>query len=556
MERTSTQNRAVADLIDAALRYRWRLIVPAFLATTAVLSVSMILPRKHKAEAIFERRTRMVMEQMMAKGAPESIDMPHQSLAEEIAGETALDELFAQLGPVLSSPMHHYSGHYDARRLREQLKKEVVIRPVLSTKSLVRVSVSYVAEDPDVGRTIVNTLVRNYIERTRTRLQERLAQSAAFFESEVARGKTLIEDLENRKLAYEIEHADLLPDHAANHRMMISDLEAELSLLEQKRESARQKVAMLEQRLAATPKTHSTDVTAPNPELVRIEKKKQDLEAQAERFVDQMGMTDRHPALINLRQRIAEIDRDLDRTMRTVVTEQHVSNNPKFHEFELLLTAATADADGFDKEHVVIGQRIKALQADVTNMFPVRSDYRKLVRGIDDLQRQQAFWEDNLRRIRLTSAAENQEAGIDLDFIKPCTQINKPVSPNLSQVILVAIALGLMTGAVSVFSACRTDESFNDGEQLSEAVNLPLFGSVSEIISHHRRRIRRVRNMVLYPTGAVAMATVLVSLTAALYLSLEHPASRPETATVAPEPPQPAPDRGAERRDQEESADV
>ena len=38
-------------------------------------------------------------------------------------------------------------------------------------------------------------------------------------------------------------------------------------------------------------------------------------------------------------------------------------------------------------ENRQLQQRIAALQANVTNMFPVRSDYRKLVRGIDDLQR-------------------------------------------------------------------------------------------------------------------------------------------------------------------------
>jgi hypothetical protein len=82
-----------------------------------------------------------------------------------------------------------------------------------------------------------------------------------------------------------------------------------------------------------------------------------------------------------------------------------------------------------------------------------------------------------------------------------------------------------MAGASSVFLAHRSDESFADADELSEATHLPLLGSVSEIVSERQRRDQRIRNLVIYPLNALAIAGVLLLLVGVLYLSLERPES-------------------------------
>jgi hypothetical protein len=90
-------------------------------------------------------------------------------------------------------------------------------------------------------------------------------------------------------------------------------------------------------------------------------------------------------------------------------------------------------------------------------------------------------------------------------------------------VLAASFLLGILAGSLSVFLAHRTDESFSDGDELADTFNLPLIGTVSEIITKQQARVRRVRNMILYPVHAGVMATVLLLMSSLLYLNLERP---------------------------------
>jgi hypothetical protein len=97
------------------------------------------------------------------------------------------------------------------------------------------------------------------------------------------------------------------------------------------------------------------------------------------------------------------------------------------------------------------------------------------------------------------------------------------VSPDLFQIMMATIGLSLMAGTVSLLFAHRTDETFQDGDQLAKAFDLPLIGAVSELVTTQHARMRRVRNMIVYPLNAAVMAGVLMALCGVAYLSLEKP---------------------------------
>jgi hypothetical protein len=147
----------------------------------------------------------------------------------------------------------------------------------------------------------------------------------------------------------------------------------------------------------------------------------------------------------------------------------------------------------------------------------------KLDREIAQLQRQLGFWEDNLRRLDMIRAAESGDRGIRLAFIQPCGPLTHPVSPQWMQVLMAAVGLGLVAGAAAVLLAHRTDVTFHRGNELASALDLPLLGSVSEILSVRQQRARRVQRLVIYPLNLTAMAAVLVFMAGMLYLNLERP---------------------------------
>lgn len=522
MSQKNSQQNAVLELWELLLRYRWRFVLPAFAITLGVLGMSMTLPRKYNSEAMFERRTDMVLTEMATKGATRNFQEPRDSLVEEITGNLAVDELLKELEPQLQAK-GLIKSELDRQVLRTNIVRGAIVHWDVASGSLDRVRVEYVNPDPHVAKLVVNGLVKNYIRRTQDSMDQRLRESAEFFRNEVAGSRKTIEDLETRLLEFEINNGDLLPESANGMQDRLGNRETELQDILARRDAAAVRAKNLKEAIAQTPKTIPEQVTAPNPELTRLMDKQRVLTDQLTNATDVLKMKPAHPEVIILKQRVQDLRAEIDKTDTTIVAQEQHKTNPKLAELELQYTQAQTDHEALSRQIEVVGDQVKQMAAQTGDMFPVRSEYRKLNREVEQAQRQLAFWEDNLRRVDMTLAAEAGKRGIQLDFVRPGGISAKPVSPNLAQVLMAAIGLGLLAGSLSVFFAHRTDEAFASGDELARAFDLPLLGSVGELISRRQRKTRRVRSMILYPTNAILMAAALIGMATVLYLDLEKP---------------------------------
>lgn len=505
------------------MRFRWRFILPAFLVTMMVLGASLMLPRKYEAEAIFERRTDMVLNEIMSRGGSPVIQRPQQSLNQQLAGSPAIDKLVKQLDTALASKTIINAGQTDAARLRSELERLVMVKYDISSTTLDRVRVNYVSENPLLARMVVNGLVTNYIDKTRKEINDKLQESARFFKAEVARCRTNIENIENEKLIYEIKHGSLLPDSPNNVQLSIIDAQTQLTDAQQKYEAAMLRVKALSQSFDNTAKTTPSVVTERNPEMLKLQERMNKLRETENQYVNTYKMKEKHPDLVALREDIAKLMITLVQTPAEVVTEQRMDVNPQYSQLDLMLTQATVERDAYNAAVKQSKTRLATLENQSEKFFPVRAEYRKISRDVDQQQRQLTFWEDNLRRVEMAMTAESGNRGILLEFIKPCEAIMLPVSPNLIQVLMAACMLGVAAGGISVLAAYRADESFHEGEELSRAFELPLMGAVSELISRRQRRLRKLKVMIVYPASGVVMVVVLMALAGTVYTSLRSP---------------------------------
>jgi len=554
MNQKNTQQNTVLELWELLLRYRWRFVLPAFTIILCVLTISLFLPRKYRSEAMFERRTDLVLTEMTAKGATGNFQDPRNSLIEEISGSRAADELIQQIQPQLAAKgMLH--TELDRQTLRADLIRHTIVHWDIASGALDRVRVEYISADSEVSQMVVNGLVENYIRRSRKVMEKRLNESALFFREEVANNREIIDDLETKLLAFEIDNGELLPESANGVQERLGARATELQDMIARHDASIVRVRNLRQAISETPATVPEIITAPNPELIRLNDKLRQINEKITQYTEVLKMRAAHPDLIALSQRVASLQDTIDKTDKTIVAQELLKANPKLAELELQLTRTEGEEEAFLRQIEVIGEQVDQMASQTDSMFPVRSDYRKLNRQVDQAQRQLTFWEDNLRRIDMALAAETGNRGIQLDFVRHGEIGAKPVSPNFSQVFMAAIGLGLMSGALSVFFAHRTDESFASGDDLAQAFNLQLLGSVSELISRQHRKMRRIRNMILYPTNFLAMTAALIAMASLLYLDLEKPQTlaevkakaswifqlpSAEASGVSPEPPEPS----------------
>ncbi|MBI1338145.1 MAG: hypothetical protein GC164_14465 [Phycisphaera sp.] len=508
------------DAWDALKRFRWRFIGPAFMAACVILVVAMFLPRKYRGDAVFERRTDMVLTEIMNRGVSGNYQDPRVTLVEELAGRPAIDQAIEDLKPLFEQ---NYS-FFDKQAIGDELSKKVLVKRDIASDSVDRIRVSFIAQNPQVARQVVNTLVTNYITRTRKQLDDRLHQTEKFFSDEVERNRVLIEDLENKQVAFEIEHAQLLPDSPNGLPNEIVSLQDQIADATRRRDAAGMRIGTLQEALANTPRTVPVVTRARNPVLAQLEAQRRDAAKTLSLYVDQYKMTEKHPDVAALRQTVASLDEQIKNTDEEVVSQTSDQTNPKYADLEMQITTATADLRTVERELQGLTARKAELAKSSDELFPIRADYRKISRDVEKVQRQLAFWEDNLRRVRMAQTAELGNRGVQLEFIKPCDALRLPISPNVIQLLMLAVAAAFVAGVLGVFFAQRADQTFSEGEKLAESFDLPLLGSVSEIINSQQRRVRRLHNYVLFPGSAAVMAAVVVAMASVLYLNLEKPA--------------------------------
>ena len=533
MSRSNNQAKALVDAWFILLRYKWRFIFPLFIVSAAVLALSLLLPRKYQAEAVFDRRTDQVLASIMVGSGQKTYDQHTTSIKQELTNGVSLDKAIDDVKPFVAMMAEKNGQDVNLAELRRDMARKLQVQFEIATQEHERISVKYIDTDPILSRLVINRLVHNYIDQAREQIAKGLEDTQSFFYDEVDRTRIKIENLENQKLTYEIKYAELLPDSPNSISMIQTQLDERVADLTRQLNIAKNQKDACQQALASTSQTVNSLVKERNPELIRLESKLRDLQNEYRTAVVVNKMTDRHPQVQDLQVQIAEVKQVIGNTQTEVVTRKTIASNNRFDELKLALTQAQTHYDAIEAELSQVTERRQQLDMKASELFPIRSQYRKITRQMDQLQRELQFWEENLRRVQMARSAEDGNRGVQLAFIRPCTELTRPVAPNMFQILISAIGLGMISGAISLLFAHRTDETFHDGEQLSNSLHLPLLGEVSEIVSVQHRRMRKVRNMVLYPLNAVAMTTVLVTLVSVLYMNLQ---TNPNTDAIQNDP--------------------
>lgn len=522
MKHAKNQTRAVLDAWDTLWRFRHRFMATAFAVTAVVLLIGLVLPRKYEATAWFERRTDMVIGEIMSSGVRNPSATQMNSGRQIVTPET-VRRAVETVGQAKVARAMDVPETTAVAGLAQLLSPQLIVRHQRDNSESVRVSVALTCYEPEATAEIVNALVVHHIQHAQGMLNEELKHALQFFKSEADRARQRIDGIENKVLEFEIEHGNLLPDSPHSIQSKLADSMARLEDVAQQRDAAMVKVQALQESLDNTPQTMPSTVTARNPLRQQLEDKLREVRNELATCLTVNKMKPKHPDVVALKQQIESIRQEIDQTQEQVVTETQMRVNPKRSELELRLTEARSYLTSLRQQHEKLKRQVRSLNSEFASLFPVRSEYRKLTRAAEQAQRQLAFWEDNYRRVELAMTAEGEDRGQQMQFTVPASPVYRPVSPKLAQLLLAAGMLGLMAGGLSVVLASRSDTSFSRGHDVAKAFNLPLLGTVSELTSRQQLRLQRFRNVVIYPMQVAAMLLILATLVGLLYMDLSQP---------------------------------
>ncbi len=164
--------------------------------------------------------------------------------------------------------------------------------------------------------------------------------------------------------------------------------------------------------------------------------------------------------------------------------------------------AKTADVDDYNN-YVDIADSIPKQEQELARLTRDRQVNEELY----------AMLLERLETARISQQLESSENKTKFKIVEPARLPLKPVKPNPLQINILGLVLGVALGFGCVYLLEYTDRSFKKAEDLKDAFNLPILGSIPKIVTDDDIAQTKIRNKRILIWSVIGVLLVLILAT-------------------------------------------
>jgi len=255
---------------------------------------------------------------------------------------------------------------------------------------------------------------------------------------------------------------------------------------------------------SATTNTGISDIDA------RIDAMKRNLDTLLLKY------TEGHPDVIGAQRVI----KDLEDQRRQLIAQRPKDSSPVFQsnnigpraseQLKVSLASAEAAVASLRIRVAEYGSRYNQLKAAATQMPQLEAEFAQLNRDYDVNKKN--YESLVLRRESASISGDMQSVSGVADFrlIDPPRVSPRPVAPNRTLLLPLTLILAIAAGIAVTIAAMELRPTFYDRKSLSDAISLPILGTVSMVISDLKAKDER-KSAILFLGGFGSLVVVYVA---------------------------------------------
>ena len=453
------------DYLAIVFRRRWFFVIPCAAVIIGAFAIGMCMPRIFRAETVILVQEPQIMNpliQGLAVSTP--VGERLRGLREEMLGWTSLLRLVHEL---------QLDGHAKTpagqERLIKDLQKDIEVR--MSSRDIIHIY--YEHQDPKLAQKLVNTITTIFLQRNMEAQKSETGTAINFIDQELDQYKKQLETSEQALREFKEIYVTQMPVAVELNKQVI-DMEVDL----------------------------------------------------AQRLVDS---TEEHPGILNLRRRIKEMKEKRNEQVKRLVASAIVQGRDPTMYDSLLRALGQPAAEGApDDPNVKHAQEAYAsllqqlenntpikplgMQVQVVNQSdPMKSggvssepvsislgpwqeqELARLTRDYETGASTYQHLRERRERAKITQDLGDSDNGLKFKILEPARVPLHPVKPNMVKIMAFALFLGVFLGSGVAFVAEYLDQSFTSASDLQEALELPVLGTISRIITEQDLNTRRHR---------------------------------------------------------------
>jgi polysaccharide chain length determinant protein (PEP-CTERM system associated) len=354
-------------------------------------------------------------------------------------------------------------------------------------------------ENAMLAQEVVQKLIDIFREENLGGSRGEMRETIDFLDQQLAQRQQELEAAEQRRLAFEAEHPELIGG-AAGISQTLASTRAELRSVDSDLAAAQSALASVEGQLASTPRTMMIPGGGgPQGALMQAEASLADMQAR--------GLTDSHPDVVSIERQIASLRRQVS----SQGSNAGGMPNPAYSSLQSIRAERQANLQALRSRSAALRSEISQMVANQAMEPGAAAEAQRISRDYDVLREQYDKLLQDREELRLRGQVETERSSVKFEVIDPPTTPRVPSAPNRPLLLLGVLLAGIAVGGGVGWAMSQLRGSFATAAKLENVFELPVIGTISTVMTDANRALRAKRRRQ-FMAGATGLATLFVVL--------------------------------------------
>lgn len=465
-------------------RYRWFMMLVAWVVYVVGWGVVYQLPDTYKAEARVHVDTQSMLQPLL-RGLTIGTNTTQrvQLVTRTLLSRPNLEKLarMTDLDLVALTPS-------DMEKLLDELGKGIRIS---STREHDLYTIGYSNSDRQLAKRVVQSLLTIFLESTLGESREETDSAQEFVELQIKEYEAKLEAAELRLAEFKRTHVGMMPGSAQDY---YGQLQAAKSALQQAQLSLREAVNQrnqFKQQMEDDQDSYLMFSELQPGSGSIIDVRIQGLYERMDELL--LKYTEKHPDVVEIKHLVSELEQKREEE-RALMDEMDVgpADNPLYQQMKMQLAHADATVASMRSRVGEFQQRVEQLQEMVDTIPQIEADLKQLNR---DYNVHQQNYQTLLARREAANISEQVEmSGDQFKFrvVDPPRVPLHPSAPNRPLLMTGVLVLSIVAGAMLALFLFLLRPTFDNARSVMEVLGRPVLGGVTMI--HNQEWSRNHRN--------------------------------------------------------------
>ena len=494
-------------LIDLVLKNRWLIIIPFCLSMVVGILLIFVLPKIYEAHTLIRVKPQVVPSEYVQPIVTSDIESRINSISRQILTRTNLEKIINQFNLYMEPEFEDMFMEDKVADLRHRFEVDVheTEKRSRSLASSIMFTITFSWPDSELVASVVNFVATLFIDENRRAREEQATDTSAFLDDELGPMRRRLEKVEEKIRDFRNKHMGELPEQLPTNLRTLDQLQLQLDKTKDSLRSATDQLRILESQIKTSeniiiePSDGSID-TEEEGEVLSLTLLKQQLAAL------QTSYTDRHPDIIRLKSRIAELEAKLASGAYVEATPETFTLSPdqdlnqaRFYR-EIMQTQ-----NSLKLKHAETKMNIKNLQLEIVEIKEKIDEYQQRIENTPALEQElQALQRDyhNVRdshnyllsrklEANISVNMEKKQKGEQFEIIDRAYVPGQPISPNLKIIFFITLFLSANIGCGLVLLKDYLDDSLRRLEDIEKELKISVLAMIPKI--YNTRDFRKIR---------------------------------------------------------------